>query len=361
MSYGKVVERDVESNFGLLPETFESYNIVEPNDIVMRLTDLQNDQRSLRTGQVTEQGVITSAYVTIVPSADLTPRFAHYLLHGYDLAKVFYRMGGGLRQSLKYADLKHLPLLVPPHSEQTRIANFLDEQTARIDALIAEKERLVEKLTEIIISSVGKCLEVENGNWSRLLYACTTVSRPVDQQDGESYRRLGLFNRGRGIFIRDDTDKDDMGDSEFFWVEAGDLVISGQFAWEGAVALAAPEHSGCVVSHRFPVIRGRDGVVLTEYLFALLMTQFGEFVLNDCARGSAGRNRPLNMGLLMKWKIPIPPRAQQEEIAALVRLREGLRKVSEHSATLLREYRSSLISAAVTGQLDIDTCGREVA
>jgi len=148
LSYGRIVERDVESNHGLLPASFEGYNIVEPQDIVMRLTDLQNDQRSLRTGQVEERGVITSAYVTVTPAAEIKPRFAHYLLHGYDLAKLFYRMGGGLRQSMKFDDLKRMPVVLPPPADQQRIANFLDEQTARIDALIAEKELLICRLEE---------------------------------------------------------------------------------------------------------------------------------------------------------------------------------------------------------------------
>lgn len=214
---------------------------------------------------------------------------------------------------------------------------------------------------ERITSLSGKCLELEKTKWSRLQHLCESTVRPVDRQDGESYRRLGLFSRGRGIFIREDTDEDDMGDSEFFWVEPGDLIISGQFAWEGAIALATEDHSGCVVSHRFPIIRGRNGAVLTEYLWALFMTQFGDFILNDCARGSAGRNRPLNMSILMKWKVPVPCIDQQKEIAALVNWREGLRKTTDRSIMLLREYRASLISAAVTGQLDIDNFGRSGA
>ena len=161
LSYGKVVERDVESNFGLLPETFESYNIVEPNDIVMRLTDLQNDQRSLRTGQVTEQGVITSAYVTIVPSADLTPRFAHYLLHGYDLAKVFYRMGGGLRQSLKYADL-------PPEIVYVQLASY--RRGNQRGAVFAEK-------TDGCISAPSQLLYYAGSMRERLQHPRLLVAR----------------------------------------------------------------------------------------------------------------------------------------------------------------------------------------
>lgn len=66
-----------------------------------------------------------------------------------------------------------------------------------------------------------------------------------------------------------------MGDSSFFYVEEGDLILSGQFAWEGAVTMATEKETGCVVSHRYPVIRGKS--IATEYLFALFMTNFGDF------------------------------------------------------------------------------------
>ncbi len=60
LSYGRIIRRDVEKNFGLLPESFNTYQIVKPNNLILRLTDLQNDKRSLRVGQVEEEGIITS-------------------------------------------------------------------------------------------------------------------------------------------------------------------------------------------------------------------------------------------------------------------------------------------------------------
>lgn len=67
LSYGKVKRRDINAADGLLPASFETYNVIEPNDIVLRFTDLQNDQKSLRVGRATERGIITSAYVTVRP------------------------------------------------------------------------------------------------------------------------------------------------------------------------------------------------------------------------------------------------------------------------------------------------------
>ena len=147
LSYGKIVRRDVSTNFGLLPESFDTYQIVNSGDIVLRLTDLQNDQRSLRVGLVTERGIITSAYIGL-KVYNIYPLYCYFLLHSYDLSKVFYTFGGGVRQSMRYEDLKKLSIPVPPLEEQHAIATFLDRETAKIDALIAMKRRLLELLSE---------------------------------------------------------------------------------------------------------------------------------------------------------------------------------------------------------------------
>lgn len=61
LSYGRIIRKDINTNGGLLPASFNTYNVVETGDIIIRPTDLQNDKRSLRTGLVKEQGIITSA------------------------------------------------------------------------------------------------------------------------------------------------------------------------------------------------------------------------------------------------------------------------------------------------------------
>ena len=126
LSYGNIVRKSIESNEGLLPASFETYNIVESGNIVFRLTDLQNDKRSLRTGLCKERGIITSAYVTLQIRSDDSPRYMHYLFHTYDLCKVFYGLGDGVRQGMNYEDLKHLQVLRPDLKTQHRIADYLD-------------------------------------------------------------------------------------------------------------------------------------------------------------------------------------------------------------------------------------------
>ena len=161
LSYGKIKRKDIETTDGLLPASFDGYNIIEEGDIVMRLTDLQNDHTSLRIGRATERGIITSAYTTVRPSKETSP-FLYLALHSFDVKKGFYGMGAGVRQGLNYGEVKKVLVPVPPLSEQTAIAAYLDEKCATIDAIIAEAKASIEEYkswkASVIFETVTKGL-----------------------------------------------------------------------------------------------------------------------------------------------------------------------------------------------------------
>lgn len=142
LSYGNIIQKPETRNMGLTPESYETYQIVESGEIVFRFTDLQNDKRSLRSAQVTQRGIITSAYMAVKPQSIDSTYFA-WLMRSYDLCKVFYAMGGGLRQSLKFEDVRRLPVLIPPVDEQSAITNTINAGTARIDALVEKTEQSI--------------------------------------------------------------------------------------------------------------------------------------------------------------------------------------------------------------------------
>ena len=148
LSYGRVIRKNINSNGGLLPESFNTYNIVEVNDIVIRPTDLQNDKRSLRTGLVKEHGIITSAYIALKSKSELSAKYYHYLLHAYDTMKVFYNMGNGVRQGLTFTEFSHLLVLAPTKEEQQDIATFLDVKCTEIDKTITDKKQQLEILAD---------------------------------------------------------------------------------------------------------------------------------------------------------------------------------------------------------------------
>ena len=308
----------------------------------------------LRKAIVAEMDGACSTEFLVLKTGNTLPRWLQQWLLTPDVTQQIEAGCEGAK--MPRADWEHvgsIEMPTPSHEEQIQVISAVDRETARIDALITKKTRFIELLKEKITALASAPPDSPNLKWVRLSHVCEVISRPVFQQAGSSYTRLGLFNRGRGVFKRDETDTEDMGDSEFFWVQTGDLILSGQFAWEGAVALVNEEHAGCVVSHRFPVIRGRNNEALTEYLLAYFLTGHGNFVLNDCSRGSAGRNRPLNMSLLLGWKIPIPSMQIQREIARLVQLERRIGEKVNKSIALLKERRSAFITAAVTGQIDL--------
>lgn len=149
LSYGKIKRKDIETNFGLLPESFETYQIVNKGNIILRLTDLQNDWTSLRVGLVQERGIITSAYLCLKLLKQINPVFAYYILHSYDLQKVFYWLGSGLRSVMKFDDIKVLPFILPPIEEQNAIAEYLEAKTAYIEKIIETIQLEIEKLKEL--------------------------------------------------------------------------------------------------------------------------------------------------------------------------------------------------------------------
>ena len=258
----------------------------------------------------------------------------------------------GTQLNLNTDTVGAIKIAVPSQEELDKLLLFLDHETAKIDALIAEQQRLIELLKEkreaIALSGV-----IARAPEERLENFVDVISRPVHQRPEEIYTPIGLFNRDRGLFHKEPRSVDDMGDSDFFWIEDGDLIISGQFAWEGAVALAWPEDVGCVVSHRYPVLRGKAGVLETEVLYALLATRHGDFLLNECSRGAAGRNRPLNINALLKEKVSVPDQDSQSQVVALVHEERAVRQEMETAICLAKEHRSALISAAVTGKIDV--------
>ena len=148
LSYGQIIIKPEEKLVGLVPESFETYQIVEPNDIIIRCTDLQNDQTSLRTGLAKDKGIITSAYLNLKVINNYSAKFLHYYLHTLDITKVLYKFGSGLRQNLSFLDFKRLPIIDIPLSEQQKIAQFIDDKTAKIDQAVDLAEKQIALLKE---------------------------------------------------------------------------------------------------------------------------------------------------------------------------------------------------------------------
>lgn len=159
LSYGQIIRKDINTTEGLLPASFDSYQIVENGNVVLRLTDLQNDQKSLRVGLVKEEGIITSAYLCIgVLNNSILPAYLYNILHSYDIKKLFYSMGGGLRQNLNWPGLKKIDIPLPPPDEQQEIIAYIESKNNKIKALISDLEAEIAYLKEYKQKLIADCV-----------------------------------------------------------------------------------------------------------------------------------------------------------------------------------------------------------
>ncbi len=164
LSYGRVVIKPAEKLRGLVPESFETYQVIEPGDVIVRPTDLQNDTTSLRIGQARDRGIITSAYIALRPKKHVDPDYVMMQLAAYDFLKVLYGFGSGLRQNLDFKHLKHVPMMLPSLAEQSAIVSRVRTKTESVEqahaAILKEIALLKEYRTRLISDVVTGKMDV---------------------------------------------------------------------------------------------------------------------------------------------------------------------------------------------------------
>ncbi|HDF7637442.1 TPA: restriction endonuclease subunit S [Vibrio parahaemolyticus] len=379
LSYGNIVERDVDTNFGLLPESFNTYQIVRDGDLILRLTDLQNDKKSLRVGLVKQTGIITSAYLKLRSNQSIDSRFAHRLLHSYDTTKVFYGMGGGLRQSMKFEDFRRLPILVPPLEEQQKIANFLDHETAKIDTLITKQEKLIELLKEkrqaVISHAVTKGLnpqapmkdsgvewlgEVpEHWKVSKLKFESSVVDcrnkTPEYFDDGEYFvvRTTNVKNQNLNfngaLYTNEKNFK--------VWTQRGvppvGSILFTREAPTGEVCRVPDNLKFCMGQRMMNFIANDE--LYSDYLFDYLISDCLERYIGSVSHGSTVSH--LRVEQVENIPVLVPPLNEitniHNEISKLKKKYDGLEAKALATIDLIKERKTALISAAVTGKIDV--------
>lgn len=379
LSYGKI-KRRVMDNSGLLPESFNTYNVIESGDVVLRLTDLQNDQRSLRVGLCHERGIITAAYVTLEATA-VNSRYLYYSLAAFDFWKGFYGLAGGVRQSLTYDGIRNLRFPLPSKSEQIAIADYLDAKTAEIDMLVADCEREVELLQEyrkaVISEAVTKGLDPtvpmkESGiewigeipeKWIVVklgLIASSTLGRMLDseKQSGNCLAPY-LSNKDVQWFRIDSSNLKEMDfpyeARQEYEIHDGDLLVC-EGGEVGRCAVWHGETPAFFFQKAIHRVRFNLEVVDPDYA-AYQMFQKSQVTLFREVRKGESTIAHLPGEQLVRLMFLVPPLAEQRAIAGHLDTKTAEIDsliADRHALTdKLREYRKSLISETVTGKIKI--------
>lgn len=382
LSYGRIIRKDINTSEGLLPESFETYQIVQPDDLVFRFTDLQNDKRSLRSGRVLERGIITSAYLAFRP-VGMNARYFEYLMRAYDVSKVFYGMGGGLRQSLKYDDVRRMPILVPPRDTQRAIADFLDRETAKIDALIEKQSTLIDRLRERRKAIISSAI-VGRGNRTPHLLTESPNLDEVLAPLPEGWTRIRL-SRLVSIPVTAGADfsaEPFNSDVHLRYIRTTDLAdLFTLIPLDSGVGITPSQAGGSLVQQG-DLLATRSGSLGTSYLHqSYEVMAFAGYLVRIRLKEGRCLNRFLawwtasddhldqvNLGATRSTidnfsarkfsalRVPFPPLQDQHQIADHLDREtakiDALISKAEQFIELTRERRSALITAAVTGQID---------
>ena len=379
LSYGNIVRKSIESNEGLLPASFETYNIVESGNIVFRLTDLQNDKRSLRTGLCKERGIITSAYVTLQIRSDDSPRYMHYLFHTYDLCKVFYGLGDGVRQGMNYEDLKHLQVLRPDLKTQHRIADYLDRKCSQIDAIIARQQEVIEKLKayklSVITEAVTKGLNPhapmkdsgvewigeipEHWKVPKIKYLATIASGGTPDRSHSEYWNGSINWAKTGELQNNEVYETEEKVSELalenssakvFDVDTILVAMYGQGKTRGMTALLkvpSATNQACAGI----TVCSKD--IIVSYLWLFLMGAYD--ALREKANGSGQPN--LSSALIADFYVTLPPLQEQANICKTIAKRlphiDEIIRQKEVIINKLIAYKKSLIYESATGKKEV--------
>lgn len=148
-----VVKRDLENPSGKMPTTFDGYQFVDPNDLLLCLFDIDVTPRCV--GLVKDYGVTSPAYSRFKMHSGFCNAYYNYLLRFIDDEKVFVHLSKNLRSSLTESDFGAIKTIVPPKAEQQRIADYLDNRTFEIDTLLSKARSSIEeykKLKQAVIT-----------------------------------------------------------------------------------------------------------------------------------------------------------------------------------------------------------------
>lgn len=372
LSYGKIIRKDIDTVGGLLPSSFNTYNIVEKNDVILRPTDLQNDKRSLRTGLVQERGIITSAYIDLKPFSNVNAAYFHYLLHAYDIMKVFYNMGNGVRQGLNYDEFSKLLVLCPSDEEQKKIVNLLDKQCSEIDSLSADIQSQIDTLeaykraiiTETVTKGLDKNVEMKD---SGMAWIGTVPSHWLIEKVKYHLKRKETKNQGDkqvlsvyreyGVIPKDSRDDNHNVTSEdtskYKYVQPGNLVINKMKAWQGSMGVS--DYEG-IVSPAYFIYRFTDDLLVPKYLHYLFRSCYKD----EFRRISGGIREgqwDLDPDEFANTMIILPPVNEQKEIIRVVDEKiteiETIIEQKKEQLEVIADYKKSLIYEYVTGKKEV--------
>jgi type I restriction enzyme, S subunit len=378
-----VVPRDEVENRVVMPlKDLENFKLVENGDFVISLRSFQGGIEYSNY-----KGLVSPAYTVLKPSKDVFHGFYKYLFKSATYINILASNVKSIRdgKNISYDDFSSIKIPYPALSDQQAIANFLDCKIAQIDTLIKKKQRqidlLQEQRTALINHAVTKGLNPnapmkDSGiEWLGEMPSHWQVKKLKQLSDLQSGLTLGKSYTGKELrsrpYLRVANVQDgylDLNDIKYidlpseevsrYELQAGDVVVTegGDFdklgrgyVWEGQI-------DGCLHQNHIFAIRPYSTTLTSYYLSLIMGSQHGKNYFTSAAKQTTNL-ATTNSTQLKNLPIILPPLEEQENIIAYVSNKAGtIDKTIENTYLLiekLQEYRTALISEAVTGKIDV--------
>ena len=371
-----VVKRDLENPSGKMPTTFDGYQFVDPNDLLLCLFDIDVTPRCV--GLVKDYGVTSPAYSRFKIHSGFCNAYYNYLLRFIDDEKVFVHLSKNLRSSLTESDFGAIKTIVPPKAEQQRIADYLDNRTFEIDTLLSKARSSIEEykklkqavITQAVTKGVRGEREMKDSGvewigkipkeWeiSRIKYVSifepSSDFRKLTPETIITYSPMECIKNG--TFERRTSLYGNLAHT-LTPFQDGDIVMAKVTPCfeNGNIAIMNELQSGYGLgSSELFVFRPQN--INTRYLFYWLQNKL--FVCQACATmtGTGGLKR-ISPSFVKNCNIHYPTATEQAEIADYLDAKcaeiDGLIAKKEQLVKELEGYKKSLIYEVVTGKREV--------
>lgn len=336
-------------------------------------------------------GSVSLINIVLKPQHTINMHFVEYLLKSVPFQEEFYRFGKGIVADLwstNFSEMRNILLSLPPPAEQAAIAAFLDRETGRIDALVAEQERLIallkEKRQAVIshavtrglnpdapmkdsgvawlgevpahweVKPIKQCLASLDQGWSPQCEAY-----PAETPDTWAVLKVGCVNGGTFNAQDNKTLPDALDPVPALALRVGDVLVSRANTRDlvGSAAVVPQDHSHLMVSDKLYRLRLHIKMCLSEFLCFFLNSDVARSQIELGAGGASQSMLNISQDVITGMIFPVPTIEEQEAIIsrtkAAVQELDTLTTEATRAIALLRERRAALISAAVTGRIDV--------
>lgn len=384
--YGVIPKSSRDDNNNKPSEDLSPYQLVQPNDLVMN--KMKAWQGSIAISEY--EGIVSPAYFVYQPNNSLFelahPKYVHYLLRNPIYVTQYLSRSKGIRVNqwdLDPDEFRNIELLLPSKVEQEKIYNFLDHETAKIDNLIEKQQRLIELLKEkrqaVISHAVTKGLNPDvpmkdsgvewlgkvPNHWvsvrvKQISSFITSGPRGwsdfITDEGNEIFLQSGDLNNELGLQLdkakRASPPKNAEGVRTKLVTE--DVVVCITGANTGRVAIVPELSQTTYINQHLSLIRPNTSIINSSFLGYSLASSVGRSFF-DVAQ--YGLKEGLSLSNVSEAPLALPPKHEQDAIVKyLETIRnnyDNLSRLSTIQIELLKERRTALISAAVTGKIDV--------